>query len=127
MDLHEFGMIPEFVGRIPVITSTKELRESDLVDILSKPRNALVKQYKRMFQLEGVELEFEPDALVAIAAKALKRGTGARGLRAICEMVLQDTMFDLPSVDNVAKVVVTKESVEGTEPPRHIEGTRATA
>ena len=116
-DLHSFGMIPELIGRIPVITSTRELTEDDLVEILTKPKNALVKQYVRMFQIEGVELVFEEDALREIAAKAVERGTGARGLRAICEQTLEQVMFDLPSVDNVSRVVVTKESVGGATMP----------
>ena len=116
-DLHKFGMIPEFIGRIPVITSTKELTEDDLVRILTEPKNALVKQYRRMFELEGVELEFEDEALREIARQALSRGTGARGLRAICEATLQDTMFDLPSDLDITRVVVTKESVGGGAKP----------
>ena len=119
-DLHKFGMIPEFIGRIPVITSTKELTEDDLVTILTEPKNALVKQYKRMFELEGVELEFEDEALREIARQALSRNTGARGLRAICEATLQDTMFEVPSDLDVTRVVVTKESVGGGGPPRVI-------
>ena len=117
-DLHKFGMIPEFLGRIPVITATRELTEEDLVSILTQPRNALVKQYRRMFELEGVELVFEGDALTEIAHQAIARGTGARGLRAICEATLQDTMFDLPSDLDITKVVVTKESVGGGASPR---------
>ena len=117
-DLHSFGMIPEFVGRIPVITSTKQLTESDLVDILTKPKNALVKQYTRMFELEGVRLEFEPEALAEIAHQAVERGTGARGLRAICEATLQQVMFDIPSDMDVTGVVVTKESVGGAQLPK---------
>ena len=117
-DLHKFGMIPEFLGRIPVITATRELTEEDLVSILTQPRNALVKQYRRMFELEGVELVFEDDALTEIARQAIARGTGARGLRAICEATLQDTMFDLPSDLDITKVVVTKESVGGGASPR---------
>ena len=116
-DLHKFGMIPEFIGRIPVITSTKELTEDDLVRILTEPKNALVKQYRRTFELEGVELEFEDEALREIARQALSRGTGARGLRAICESTLQDTMFDLPSDLDITRVVVTKESVGGGAKP----------
>ena len=107
-DLHKFGMIPEFIGRIPVITSTHELTEDDLVEILTKPRNAIVKQYRRMFELEGVSLEFEPDALREVARQAIARGTGARGLRAICEATLEETMFDLPSDLDITDVVVTK-------------------
>ena len=117
-DLHKFGMIPEFLGRIPVITATRELTEEDLVSILTQPRNALVKQYHRMFELEGVDLVFEDEALTEIAHQAIARGTGARGLRAICEATLQDTMFDLPSDLDITKVIVTKESVGGAEPPR---------
>ena len=117
-DLHKFGMIPEFVGRIPVITATHELKEDDLVRILTEPKNAIVKQYRRMFELEGVDLEFEPESLREIARLALKRNTGARGLRAICEATLQDTMFDIPSDLDVTKVTVTKEAVDRTEPPR---------
>ena len=119
-DLHKFGMIPEFVGRVPVVCATKQLTEDDLVHILTEPRNALVKQYVRMFQLEGVDLEFEPEALKTIARMALKRNTGARGLRAICEETLQQTMFDIPSDLSVAKVIVTPASVEGTEQPERI-------
>ena len=109
-DLNAFGMIPEFIGRTPVITRTQALDEDDLVRILTEPRNAIVKQYRRMFQLEGTELEFDDDALSEIARLALARKTGARGLRSICEDVLQQTMFDLPSEEGVAKVVVTAAS-----------------
>ena len=116
-DLHKFGMIPEFVGRIPVICSTKQLGEDDLVRILTEPRNAIVKQYRRMFEIEGVELEFEPEALTEMAHLALERKTGARGLRAICEQTLQQTMFDVPSDLSIAKVVVTKGAVDGEEQP----------
>ncbi|ADK67898.1 ATP-dependent Clp protease ATP-binding subunit ClpX [Olsenella uli DSM 7084] len=116
-DLHKFGMIPEFIGRIPVITSTKELTEDDLVEILTKPKNAIVKQYRRMFEIEGVELDFDDDALREVAAQAIARGTGARGLRAICESTLEETMFDLPSDLDITRVVVTKESVGGTVRP----------
>ncbi|MDY2776823.1 MAG: ATP-dependent Clp protease ATP-binding subunit ClpX [Collinsella sp.] len=119
-DLNAFGMIPEFVGRTPVITQTRALNEEDLVRILTGPRNAITKQYRRMFQLEGCELEFEPEALAAIAEKALSRKTGARGLRSICEELLQQTMFDLPSEKNVARVVVTAAAVRGEEQPRRV-------
>lgn len=119
-DLHKFGMIPEFVGRIPVITSTKELTEEDLVSILTEPKNALVKQYKRMFSLEGVELEFEDEALREIAREAIKRGTGARGLRAICESTLEQVMFDLPSELDITRVVVTPASIGGKSLPEII-------
>ena len=116
-DLHNFGMIPEFIGRIPVITATRELTEDDLVEILTTPKNALVKQYKRLFEIEGVELEFTPEALNEIARQAIARGTGARGLRAICESTLQSTMFDLPSDLDITRVIVTKECVGGAEKP----------
>ncbi len=119
-DLHTFGMIPEFVGRTPIITETRALTEDDLVTILTQPKNAIVKQYQRMFELEGCKLTFEQDALRAIAQKAIARKTGARGLRSICEDVLQQTMFDLPSEHGVAEVVVTKASVDGDEQPRRV-------
>ena len=119
-DLNAFGMIPEFIGRTPVITQTCALDEDDLVHILTEPKNAIVKQYRRMFQLEGVELAFDDDALHEIARMALARKTGARGLRSICEDILQQTMFDLPSEEGVAKVVVTKEAVQGKEQPTRI-------
>ncbi len=116
-DLHKFGMIPEFIGRIPVITATRELTEDDLVDILTTPKNALVKQYRRMFAIEGVNLEFTPESLRAIAKLALARGTGARGLRAILEQVLQDTMFDIPDELDIKRVVITPECVDGDAKP----------
>ena len=117
-DLHKFGMIPEFIGRIPVITSTKELTEDDLVEILTQPKNAIVQQYKRMFEIEGVNLEFQDDALREIAREAISRNTGARGLRAICEATLEETMFDIPSDLEITDVVVTPESVGGKQPPK---------
>lgn len=119
-DLNNFGMIPEFIGRTPVITQTQTLSEGDLVGILTEPKNAVVKQYRRMFSLEGVELVFEPDALHEIARKALARKTGARGLRSICEELLQQTMFDLPSEEGVLRVVVTAAAVRGEEQPRRV-------
>ena len=119
-DLNSFGMIPEFIGRTPVITQTRALTEDDLVTILTEPRNAIVKQYRRMFQLEGTELEFEPEALREMAKLALARKTGARGLRSICEQLLQKTMFDLPSEQGVARVVVTAAAVRGEEEPRRV-------
>ena len=119
-DLNNFGMIPEFIGRTPVITQTQALSEDDLVGILTEPKNAVVKQYRRMFSLEGVELVFEPDALHEIARKALARKTGARGLRSICEELLQQTMFDLPSEEGVLRVVVTAANRRGEEQPRRV-------
>lgn len=122
-DLHRFGLIPEFVGRIPVITATRGLSEDDLVTILTEPKNALVKQYRRIFSMEGVKLQFTPDALRAVAQKSMKHGTGARGLRAICEQVLLDTMYDLPSTPGISEIVVTADAVEGTEPPLQVNST----
>ena len=110
-DLMKFGLIPEFIGRLPVITTVSPLDRDALVTILSEPRNALVKQYKKMFEIDGVELEFTDEAIEAVAEQALKRGTGARGLRAIMEEVLLPVMFDVPSDDGIAKVVVTREVV----------------
>ena len=121
-DLNAFGMIPEFVGRTPVVTQTQALDEDDLVSILTEPKNAVVRQYRKMFQLEDVELEFEDAALHEIARMALARKTGARGLRSICEDVLQQTMFDLPSEEGVTKVIVTEASVKGEEQPQRIYG-----
>ena len=121
-DLNAFGMIPEFVGRTPVVTQTQALDEDDLVSILTEPKNAVVRQYRKMFQLEDVELEFEDAALHEIARMALARKTGARGLRSICEDVLQQTMFDLPSEEGVSKVIVTEASVKGEEQPQCIYG-----
>jgi len=110
-DLLKFGLIPEFIGRVPVITTVSPLDREALVRILTEPRNALVKQYQRMFQIDGVELEFDDDAVAAIADQALLRGTGARGLRAIMEEVLQQVMFEVPSRDDVARVVITRDVV----------------
>ncbi len=110
-DLLKFGMIPEFIGRLPVITSVENLDKEALMQILTEPKNALVKQYQRLFDLDNVELEFNADSLDAIAELALKRGTGARGLRAIMESVLLAVMYDVPSRSDVAKVVVTKECI----------------
>ncbi|GAA1971169.1 ATP-dependent Clp protease ATP-binding subunit ClpX [Isoptericola halotolerans] len=111
-DLHKYGLIPEFIGRLPVIASVSPLDREALVRILTEPRNALVKQYQRMFEIDGVRLEFADDAIDAIAEQALLRGTGARGLRAIMEEVLQQVMFDVPSRDDVEGVVVTRDVVE---------------
>jgi ATP-dependent Clp protease ATP-binding subunit ClpX len=110
-DLMKFGLIPEFVGRLPVITTVTPLDREALVRILTEPRNALVKQYMRMFEIDNVELEFTPEAIEAVADQALLRGTGARGLRAIMEEVLLPVMFDVPSEDDIARVVVTREVV----------------
>ncbi|GAB3273582.1 ATP-dependent Clp protease ATP-binding subunit ClpX [Arthrobacter pigmenti] len=115
-DLLKFGLIPEFIGRLPVITSVESLDRPALIQILTEPKNALVKQYQKMFQLDNVELNFDKAALEAIADKALERGTGARGLRALLEEVLQPVMFDLPSREDIATVVITEDVVnEGAE------------
>src|SRR5690606_16776035 len=116
-DLIKFGLIPEFVGRLPVVATLEELDETALVKILTEPRNAITKQFKKLFEMEGVELEFRPDALTAIARKALKRKTGARGLRTIVEQVLLDTMYDLPSQSDVSKVVVDESVIEHKSDP----------
>jgi len=116
-DLLKFGLIPEFIGRLPVITTVSNLDRDALIQILSTPKNALVKQYQKMFQIDGVELVFDEPALEAIADQALERGTGARGLRAILEEVLLPVMFDLPSREDVASVVITEDVVlRGAEP-----------
>ena len=111
-DLHKFGLIPEFVGRLPIVATVQPLDREALIKILTEPRNALVRQYQRMFEIDGVELEFTDDALEAIADLALLRGTGARGLRAIMEEILRETMFEVPSRDDVEKVVITAEVVQ---------------
>jgi len=130
-DLHKFGLIPEFIGRLPVVTTVTQLDQVALMDILTQPKNALVRQYQRMFEIDGVELEFEHDALEAIADLAVLRKTGARGLRAIMEEVLGPIMFDVPSDEGVATVIVTKESVLNnaapTIVPREIERTEKSA
>lgn len=116
-DLVKYGLIPEFIGRLPVLASLTELDESALIQILQEPKNALTKQYAALFDLEGVELEFRKDALIAIARKAMDRKTGARGLRSIVEGTLLNTMYDLPSVDNVAKVVIDESVISGESDP----------
>ena len=116
-DLVKFGLIPELVGRLPVVATLDELNADALVQILIEPKNALVKQYQRLFSMEGVDLEVRPAALQAIARKALKRKTGARGLRSILEQTLLDIMFDLPSLQNVQKVVVDENAIEGDGKP----------
>ena len=116
-DLVRFGLIPEFVGRLPVVATLDELDEEALVKILVEPKNAVTKQFKKLFEMEEVELEFRPEALSAIARKALKRKTGARGLRTILEQVLLDTMYELPSLEHVSKVVVDDAVIEGQAEP----------
>src|SRR6476659_8456534 len=116
-DLIKFGLIPEFVGRLPVVAALEELDEVALVKILTEPKNAISKQFRKLFEMEGVELEIRQDALNAIARKALKRKTGARGLRTIVESVLLDTMYELPSLENVSKVVVDESVIEHKSEP----------
>lgn len=116
-DLNSYGMIPEFVGRIPVVTSLKQLSEEDLIRILTEPRNALVKQYKRMFEFENSQLIFEDDALKAIACEAVEHGIGARGLRSICERVLLDVMYDLPEQEGATSVTVRESDIKGSTKP----------
>jgi ATP-dependent Clp protease ATP-binding subunit ClpX len=126
-DLLKYGLIPEFVGRLPVLATLEDLDELALKRILGEPRNALVKQYQRLFKMEGVELTLADEALDAIARKAIARKTGARGLRSIMEGILLDTMFDLPSLEGVEGVVISKEVVEGTARPLYIYAARAGA
>ncbi|QUM83896.1 MULTISPECIES: ATP-dependent protease ATP-binding subunit ClpX [unclassified Moritella] len=116
-DLVKFGLIPEFIGRLPVTATLTELDESALIQILTEPKNALTKQYAALFDLEGVDLEFREDALIAIAKKAMSRNTGARGLRSIVEAILLDTMYDLPSVEDVSKVVIDESVINAESAP----------
>ena len=119
-DLLKFGLIPEFVGRLPVLATLTDLDEDALVEILSKPRNALIKQYQRLFNMEDVELEFSEDALRAIAQKAIARKTGARGLRSIMESILLDPMYELPGLEGAEEIVINREVVEGRAEPLYI-------
>ncbi len=121
-DLIHYGLIPEFVGRLPVVATLEELDEDALVQILTEPKNALVKQYNRLFEMEGAELEIREDALRAIARKAMERKTGARGLRTILEQTLLDTMYDLPSLEDVSKVVIDEAVIKGESAPYIIFG-----
>ena len=116
-DLHKFGLIPEFIGRLPVVATVTPLDQIALMDILTKPKNALIRQYQRMFELDGVELDFDQDALEAIADLAVLRQTGARGLRAIMEEVLGPILFEVPSDDQVARVIVTRDAVLNNAAP----------
>jgi ATP-dependent Clp protease ATP-binding subunit ClpX len=124
-DLQRYGLIPEIVGRLPVTVHLDELDEEALVRILQEPKNALVKQYQKMFELEGIGLTFDPAAIRAIASKTLDRNTGARGLRSIIETTMRDIMFEIPSHSDVREVVITKECIEDSVPPLlllHAEG-----
>jgi len=124
-DLLKYGLIPEFVGRLPVVATLEDLDEAALKRILTEPKNALVKQYQRLFEMESVDLTLADEALAAISRKAIDRKTGARGLRSIMEGILLDTMFDLPSLEGVEEVVISKEVVEGTARPLYIYADRA--
>ena len=117
-DLLKFGLIPEFVGRLPIIATLQELDKEALINIVTEPKNALTKQYKKLLELDGVELEFEPEALNSIVEKAIERNTGARGLRSIIEDIMRDIMFDIPSNPKIEKCIITKETVEGKEGPK---------
>jgi ATP-dependent Clp protease ATP-binding subunit ClpX len=116
-DLLKFGMIPEFIGRLPIIATLHELNEAALMDILMKPKNALVKQFQKLLELDGVKLKFQEDALKAVAGQALKRNAGARGLRAILEAALLDIMYEVPSRSGVKEVVITSDVIEKGEAP----------
>ncbi len=117
-DLVKFGLIPEFIGRLPVMVSLEQLDEAALVKILTEPKNAITKQYTKLFDIDGVKLTFTEDAVKAVAKKAQERKTGARGLRAILESVMMDTMYELPSDDTVGECIITEQTVEGTEKPQ---------
>jgi ATP-dependent Clp protease ATP-binding subunit ClpX len=121
-DLAKFGLIPEFVGRLPVNAMLEELDEDALVQILTKPKNAITKQYKQLFNFDGIELDFDEDALVEVAKVAIKKKTGARGLRSILEQTMLDVMYEIPSNEKIAKCVVTKLAIQGKEQPKLIEG-----
>jgi ATP-dependent Clp protease ATP-binding subunit ClpX len=116
-DLIKYGLIPEFVGRLPVVATLEELDENALVQILTEPKNAITKQYQKMFEIEGCEIEFREDSLSAVAKKAMARKTGARGLRTILENTLLEIMYDLPAMDNVSKIVVDAAVIEGHAQP----------
>ena len=119
-DLLKFGMIPEFVGRLPIVATLEGLTREALVEIVTKPKNALVKQYKKLVELDGVELEFEPEALNLIVDKAIERNTGARGLRSIIEEIMRDVMYDIPSNPKITKCIITKETVEKKSTPKMV-------
>ena len=121
-DFVKFGLIPEFIGRVPVVVSLDALDEETLVRILKEPKNSLVKQYRKMFEMDGVTLSFDEDALREIARESLERKTGARGLRAIMEKSMMDVMFEAPSDNTIRECHITKEAVEGKEPPVLVHG-----
>jgi len=115
-DLIKFGLIPEFIGRLPVVSSLQKLSEDDLVRILKEPKNALIKQYQKLMEMEGVALHFEEDAIRALAEKAVKKGTGARGLRSIIEELMLDIMYSVPSRNDVKECIITRETVLNGSP-----------
>ena len=121
-DLLKFGLIPEFIGRLPIVATLRDLDKETLIKILQEPKNSLVKQYQKLFEIDGVELVFEREALEAIVDKAIERKTGARGLRSIIEEIMRDIMYDIPSKPNIQKCIITKETVLGVEGPKVIEG-----
>ena len=127
-DLLKFGLIPEFIGRLPIVATLKELDKEALKKIVVEPKNALVKQYKKLLEIDGVELEFKDDALEAIVNKAIELKTGARGLRSIIEGIMTDIMFEIPSNDKITKCIITKETVEnGREPEVVVDENKASA
>jgi ATP-dependent Clp protease ATP-binding subunit ClpX len=115
-DLLKFGLIPEFVGRLPIVVTLEALDRNALISILTEPKNALIKQYKKLFEMDNVELEFSKEALLSIADEAIKRNTGARGLRAIIEDIIRDIMFDVPSNEGIAKVIVNEDTIKSKQP-----------
>ena len=121
-DLTKFGLIPEFIGRVPVVVTLDELDKEALMRILKEPKNAILKQYQKLFSYDRVDLRYEDEAVDAIAEKALQRGTGARGLRSIMEKTMMDVMYEIPSDETIVSCVITKDSVEGTAPPRLTHG-----
>ena len=123
-DLIKYGLIPEFIGRMPIIATLNDLDKKSLVKILKEPKNSLIKQYKRLFEFENVELEFQDEAIEEIAKKAISKKTGARGLRSILENILLKTMFELPDMENVIKVTVDGSSVKGNSEPIVTYGTK---
>lgn len=125
-DLHRYGLIPEFIGRLPVIATLEDLDEAALITILTEPKNALIKQYQKLFEMEDATLTFTKESLEAIAKKAITRKTGARGLRSIIEGMLLDTMFEVPDLDDVIEVVVDRETIEDNKPPKYIKASGKT-
>ena len=124
-DLLKFGLIPEFIGRLPVVATLEDLDEKALIEILTRPKNALLKQYQRLFEMEGAKLTFTEDALKSVATRAIQRKTGARGLRSIMEQILLSTMFELPGLNDVEEVVVNREVAEIRAQPLFIYGEKA--